>query len=1078
MQGRNEYSACHCVLCVFASLRCNGLEKTRRRVSTNARRLRIVISGALRRGQAMTEKLSVETIFGEAIAIASPEERAAYLDRACQDNPLLRQDAEKLVVDYFRAGNFMEKPLAGLSAPTLEPLSTDRPGAVIGPYKLKEQIGEGGMGLVFVAEQSQPVRRKVALKLIKPGMDTRQVIARFEAERQALALMNHPNIAKVHDGGETPSGRPYFVMELVKGVPITEYCDQNRLTTRARLELFGQVCAAVQHAHQKGIIHRDIKPTNVMVVSHDGTPVVKVIDFGVAKAIGQQLTDKSVYTQFSQFIGTPLYMSPEQAGQSGLDIDTRTDIYALGVLLYELLTGTTPFDKERLASASYDEIRRLIRDEEPPKPSTRMSTVGQAGSTISAQRQTNPQHLCLLLRGELDWIVMKALEKDRNRRYESGSALAADIERYLKDEPVQACPPSLRYLLGKFLRRHRTGVLTTAALLMMALLFGAGAGWITLDRAARRSNTEQAVEDDLKEAEKHQQNEQWANVGQALERANGRLASSGQNALQAKVDQRRRELDLITQLDEARMKAVALSTDFNRNDHFVASDRAYAAAFTALGLDVMALPAEEAARRIRACAIHSQLVSALDHWAYVKGRLPKANAEPLRTVAQLVDDNAWRHRLRDPKVANDRERLKHLAKEDGVLDQPPASLLILSSLLKAKDAPSDALQFLRRAQRRYPADFRINFDLGMMLRFYSPTNRKDGAREAVGYFRAALALQPQSPHVYLHLADAIGTQGLEHEAEAQETTRKAIALKPDYAEAYFFLGNGLWNEKKAPEAEWMFRKVIGLEPDNLRAYHNLVVVLRAQGKLSELVALKEQRLERLKDNPGSDHRVTLNFMNELACEYFDGGQQPKGIALFLQTLEKRKTSLGADHADTHQSALNLADAYGKLGDLKAAERVLRESLAIRQARAKEGAALSTEYTAYFLSSLGLNLLMQQEYEDAEPFLQECLAIRAEKIPDTWQRFHAMSMLGGALLGQKKYPEAEPLLLESYGEMKQREAQHATVPLTEDAAERMQLTKKAGERIVRLYEETNRPAKAIAWREKLSSMERLKEKDIP
>src|SRR5437588_891771 len=286
-----------------------------------------------------------------------------------------------------------------------------------------------------MAEQQHPVRRKVALKVVKPGMDTRQVVARFEAERQALALMDHPNIAHIFDGGETISGRPYFVMELVRGVPITEFCDQNHLPVRERLELFGSVCQAVQHAHQKGISHRDLKPSNVLVTLHDDRAVVKVIDFGVAKATGQQLTEKTPFTHFAQLIGTPLYMSPEQAQMSGLDIDTRSDVYALGVLLYELLTGTTPFDQERLRTADFDEIRRMIREEEPAKPSTRISTLGQAATGMSANRKNDPRRLAQVCRGELDWIVMKALEKDRNRRYESASAFAADVQRYLRDEP-------------------------------------------------------------------------------------------------------------------------------------------------------------------------------------------------------------------------------------------------------------------------------------------------------------------------------------------------------------------------------------------------------------------------------------------------------------------------------------------------------------------------------------------------------------------------------------------------------------------------------------------------------------------
>ncbi len=433
-------------------------------------------------------KADAKAIFLQALEHPTPDELHRFLDDACGGNAALRARAEELLQAHKDAGNFLGGPRS-LDATQDEPVAEGR-GTVIGPYKLLEQIGEGGMGLVFVAEQQQPVRRKVALKVIKPGMDTRQVIGRFEAERQALALMDHANIAKVFDGGTTDSGRPYFVMELVKGVPITEFCDQNQIPIRQRLELFVHVCQAVQHAHQKGIIHRDLKPSNVLVMSHDGTPVVKVIDFGVAKAIGQQLTDKSIYTQFSQLVGTPLYMSPEQAGQSGLDVDTRTDIYALGVLLYELLTGTTPFHKERLREVGYDEMRRIIREEEPPRPSRRVSTLGQAAVTVSIQRQSDPRRLRQLFRGELDWIVMKALEKDRNRRYETASAFAADAQRYLADEPVQACPPSAWYRFRKFARRNKVAltIAASAALAGVLALLSFAVSYVQI--AAARKETE------------------------------------------------------------------------------------------------------------------------------------------------------------------------------------------------------------------------------------------------------------------------------------------------------------------------------------------------------------------------------------------------------------------------------------------------------------------------------------------------------------------------------------------------------------------------------------------------------------
>jgi WD40 repeat protein/serine/threonine protein kinase len=424
----------------------------------------------------MTER----DIFIAALQEEDPARRQAYLDQACAEQPDMRQQVEGLLRLHEGVGGFLQTALAesaviGPRPDAVEkPAAREGPGTVIGPYKLLEQLGEGGFGVVFMAEQTQPVRRKVALKILKPGMDSRQVVARFEAERQALALMDHPHIAKVHDAGTTETGRPYFVMELVRGVPLTDFCDHNRFDVRGRLGLFVSVCRAVQHAHQKGVIHRDLKPTNILVTLHDGVPVAKVIDFGIAKALGQQLTDKTLFTSFAQMIGTPLYMSPEQAELSGLDVDTRSDVYALGVLLYELLTGTTPFDRERLKTAGLDEIRRIIREEEPARPSTRISALGLAAVTVSASRRTDPQGLRRQCRKELDWVVMRCLEKDRNRRYETASGLAADVDRYLNDEPVLAYPPSAWYRFRKLARRNKRA-LVTVTVLALAALVGVGA---------------------------------------------------------------------------------------------------------------------------------------------------------------------------------------------------------------------------------------------------------------------------------------------------------------------------------------------------------------------------------------------------------------------------------------------------------------------------------------------------------------------------------------------------------------------------------------------------------------------------
>jgi tetratricopeptide (TPR) repeat protein len=591
---------------------------------------------------------------------------------------------------------------------------------MIGSYKLIEQIGEGGMGVVWMAQQTEPVKRLVAVKLIKAGMDSKQVIARFEAERQALALMDHANIARVLDGGTTSAGRPYFVMDLVKGVPITRYCDEHHLTPRQRLELFIPICQAVQHAHQKGIIHRDLKPSNVLVALYDGKPVPKVIDFGVAKATGQALTEKTLGTGFGNIVGTLEYMSPEQAEINQLDIDTRSDIYSLGVLLYELLAGTPPFSRKELENAGVLEMLRVIREQEPAKPSTKLSTADGL-PTLAANRGTEPAKLTKLVRGELDWIVMKALEKDRNRRYETANGFAMDVQRYLADEAVLACPPSAGYRFRKFARRNKGGLAVAALVLFFLVLLGSGAGWAVRDRAAREAEAahQQAarqakvagqVESIFAEVDRLEKEQKWPEALAAARRAEAAVAGSEADAGTAdRVRQLLKDLEFIDWLEQIRMQEGNGPRDMKKRD------QDYARAFRDCGVDVDELAVEASVERLKArSALAIPLAAILDQWVFDRrGGAAEGDVtwKRLVAVARGIDPEPQRDQLRSTwgrPVSQTRDVLRRLADSVDVRAHHPATLYCLASTLLQVELTDSSLRILREAQSFHPRDYWIN----------------------------------------------------------------------------------------------------------------------------------------------------------------------------------------------------------------------------------------------------------------------------------------------------------------------------------------------------------------------------------
>jgi serine/threonine-protein kinase len=1003
-----------------------------------------------------------EAIFAAALDCATPELRRAFVQQACAGDARLRALVEGLLQAHDHPDSYLQAAGPSLVATRDRPVSA-RPGTVIGPYKLMEQIGEGGMGLVFVAEQQRPVGRRVALKIIKPGMDSRQVIARFEAERQALAMMDHPNIAKVYDGGTIPgepggisTGRPYFVMELVKGTPITDYCDTQRLTTRDRLKLFLDVCHAVQHAHQKGIIHRDLKPSNVLVEVHDVRPVVKVIDFGIAKATGGQLTDKTLFTGMAQMIGTPLYMSPEQAGLSSLDVDTRSDVYSLGVVLYELLTGTTPFDSEALKQADYDEMRRIIREDEPPRPSTRLSTLEAAAlSTVADKRGAEPRHLSTQLRGELDWIVMKALEKDRNRRYESASALAADLQRYLDDEPVQACPPSTTYRLKKLARRHKGGLAVAAGVLVVAATLACSAGWVVRDRAARRAEVESRVAEALEVAETRLPlgNPHDPELMTAARKAEAQLATGVVgDGVRQHADQVLADLAMLGELERIRLSQARVT-----EGHFdlAGADAAYAQAFRSYGIDVEGLAVPEAGAGIRTRPIGPQLAVALDDWALARREQEKQEngtvSQPapgaltwtrLLEVAQAADPDPWRGSLREALATGPKSsaELQKLVASAPVEELPASTLALLGDVLRNAGALSPAEQVLREGQQRYPADFWLNHHLAFLLENELKPPQLD---EAIACYRVAVALRPQSPGVHLNFGTALQTRGQLDKAIA--AFREAKRLDRDYADAYLALGGALYRKRQLDQAMAEYRAALRIKPNFAEVHNNLGLVLADKGDVAGAIQHYREALRLKKELPEAHYNLGNALRDQgdgagaikhyqealrLKDDFFEAranlgaalaykGQWDQAIAEHRKALQLRPGSAdehrllgqalskkglldeaGAEYRAAIRLAPQDADSHGGLGAVLGMQGKLTEAIACFRDAIRLKPA---HWEAH--DNLGTALRLQGDLDGAIQHHREAVRLK----PDYAEAHYN---LGAALAGQEKFDEALASLREA------------------------------------------------------------------
>jgi eukaryotic-like serine/threonine-protein kinase len=779
-------------------------------------------------------------------------------------------------------------------------------GSVVGPYKLLERIGEGGMGVVYMAEQTSPIRRKVAVKIIKPGMDSGQVIARFEAERQALAMMDHPNIARVFDAGSTATGLPYFVMELVKGVPITEYCDEARLTPRERIELLVAVCQAIQHAHQKGIIHRDIKPSNVLVPLYDGRPVPKVIDFGLAKATDQRLTERTLFTRFGAIVGTLEYMSPEQAENSALDVDTRTDIYALGVLLYELLTGTTPLDRLRLLGAGYSEVLRRIREEEPPRLSARISRSDQLAA-IAARRGMEPARLARLVRGELDWIAMKALEKDRTRRYATANDLARDLERYLHSEPVEAGRPSAGYRLRKYAGRHRAALATASAfisVLVAATLISIGLAVRAIREGERARHSEaeskatfgffrnKVLVASRPEGYEHGQGGD-VTVRSAIDAAEPSIAAdfAGQPKVEADIRDTLGTTYLffgetaaaIRQLEQA----AALRVDTLGLDH---ED-------TLASMDTLGVAYQAAKRFDDAIALHERV------YAISQARLGPEHPATLRTMSNL-------------------------ATAYGSAGRSGEALPLAERVLAIREA---------RLGPDHPDTLTARNNIAIVYRSLGRHDEALRIWERV-VEQSRTLLPPQHPETLIrinNLASEYLTAG--RVAEAVPLFEEVLRIRR--------------------------RKFDPHHPDTVVSMNNLATVYLSARRIDEAITLFEEALAARKAKLAPDHADVIKSLYSLALAYRDAGRFGDAVPLFQQVFAMRKVKLGPDHLDTIASLAQLGAAYLKLERFADAETALRECLKLRDKKEPE-----SWRRFQTMSQLGAALAGQRKYPQAEQML--------------------------------------------------------------------------------------------------------------